>query len=327
MKKTNVAVIGAGYWGKKIVYEYAELAKNSSNVNLSAVCDLSKENLLFCNENYDIPSACSCLEEILSNRDIGAVNICTPSETHYKISKAALEEGKHVLVEKPMSLSSREAYELVDLADERGLVISVGHIYRFNNAVKKVRQLIKDGFFGDIFYLKLRWTTLCPPLEGRDILTDLAPHPFDIINFLLNYWPSKILCKAKTYRRKELEEVAYCVAEFDNEVMAHIELSWLLPGKIREVSVLASKRFARIDCLNQAIEAYDNGCFKGIPVTRNNTIKDELEHFIECIKNGESGKPMCNNRNGGLLGANVVSLLEAARRSIETGKTENVEVR
>jgi predicted dehydrogenase len=327
MKRTNVAVIGAGYWGKKIVYEYSELAKNGFEVNLSAVCDLSMENLQFCNKSYGIPNICSSLEDILSDREIDAVNICTPSETHYKITKAALEEGKHVLVEKPMSLNSSEAYELVDLADEKGLVISVGHIYRFNNAVRKVRSLIEEGFFGDVFYLKLRWTTLCPPLKGRDILTDLAPHPFDIINFLLNDWPSKLSCKAKTYRRKELEEVAYCVAEFDNGVMAHIELSWLLPGKTREVNVSGSKGFAKIDCLNQVIEGYKNGEIYAIPVKRNNTIKDELEHFIKCIGNGKSGNPVCNNRNGGLLGANVVKLLEAARRSVETEKTERVEVR
>lgn len=326
MKKTNVAVIGAGYWGKKIVCEYSQLAKSNSKVNLSAVCDLSKENLQFCNENYHIPYVCSSLEEVLSCGEIDAVNVCTPSETHFKISKAALEAGKHVLVEKPISLNSSEAYELVNLAREKGLVLSVGHIYRFNNVLKKVRRLIEDGFFGDIFYLNLRWTALSPPLEGRDIITDLAPHPFDITNLLLNDWPSKISCKAKTYRRKELEEVAYCIAEFDNDVMAHIELSWLLPGKIREVNVSGSKRFAKIDCLRQVIKAFENGEFYDVPVKRNNTIKTELEYFINCIQNGKSGKPVSNNRNGGLLGANVVRLLEAARRSVETERTERVEV-
>jgi UDP-N-acetylglucosamine 3-dehydrogenase len=327
MKKTNVAVIGVGYWGKKIVCEYSELAKRNSNVNLSAVCDLSKENLQFCNENYNIPYVCSSLGEVLSCPEIDAVNICTPSETHFKISKAALEAGKHVLVEKPMSLNSSEAYELYDLASAKGLVLSVGHIYRFNNAVKKVRRLIEDGFFGDIYYLKLRWTTLCPSPEGRDIITDLAPHPFDILNFLLNDWPSKLSCKAKTYRRKKFEEVAYCIAEFDNDVMAHIELSWLLPGKTREVNVMGSKRCGKIDCLRQAIEAFESGDFYDVPVKRNNTIKDELEHFIDCIHNGKSGNLVCNNRNGGLLGANVVRLLETARQAIGTEKTEHVEVR
>jgi UDP-N-acetylglucosamine 3-dehydrogenase len=327
LKRTNVAVIGAGYWGKKIVYEYSQLAKENSEVKLFAVCDLAKENLLLCSNDYGVSYVCSSLEDILSSPEIDAVNICTPSETHFKISKAALEAGKHILVEKPMSLTSSEAYELYDLAKAKDLVISVGHIYRFNNALKKVRNLIKDGYFGDIYYLKLQWTTLCPSPEGRDILTDLAPHPFDIINYLLHEWPSKILCKAKTYRRKELEEVAYCIAELGNGVMAHIELSWLLPGKIREVKVMGSKRCAKIDCLRQVIKVVEDGESYDLPVDVNNTIKDELEHFIACIGNGKSGKPKCENRNGGLLGANVVRLLEIARRSIKTERTETVEFR
>ena len=331
MKKLNVAVIGVGYWGKKIVYEYSQLAKSNPNLNLYSVCDLSMKTLQLCNENYDIPNVSSSLEEILSCREIDAVNICTPSETHFKISKAALEEGKHVLVEKPMSLSSNEAYNLVDLALEKGLVISVGHIYRFNNAIKKIRCLIEEGYFGDIFNLKLQWTTFCPPLEGRDIITDLAPHPFDILNFLLNDWPLRLSCKAKAYRMKDFEEVAYLTAEYKNDVIAHIELSWLLPGKIREINISGSKRFGKIDCLSQGISIFENGEFHNLPVEINNTIMDELTHFINCIRareqNRKSGTPKCQNRNGGLLGANVVSLLETARRSIETDKTEYVKVR
>ena len=147
------------------------------------------------------------------------------------------------------------------------------------------------------------------------------------MNYLLHDWPSKLSCKAKTYRRKELEEVAYCIAEFDNDVMAHIELSWLLPRKIREFNVIGSKRFAKIDCLNQSIEVFENGDSYEVPVERNNTIKDELEHFVDCIGNGKSRKPICKNRNGGLLGANVVRLLETAKQSIKTGNTERVKIR
>jgi UDP-N-acetylglucosamine 3-dehydrogenase len=324
MQKTNVAVIGVGYWGKKIVCEYSLLTKRNSNVNLYAVCDFSKQNLQFCNENYNIPYVTTSPEELLACREIDAVNICTPSETHFEICRAALEAGKHVLVEKPMSLNSGEAYKLVNLAQAKDLVLSVGHIYRFNNALSKVRNLVRDGFFGDVYHLKFQWTTLSSPLEGRDVITDLAPHPFDIMNFLLDDWPSKITCKAKTYRRKELEETAYCIAEFDNDVMAHIELSWLLPEKTREVYVAGSKRFAKINCLTQEIKAFENGRFYDVPVKRNNTIQAELEHFIDCIQNNNNGNHNHRNQNGGLLGANVVKLLEAARRSVETERTERV---
>jgi len=322
----NVAVIGAGYWGKKIVSEYAELAKGDSGVSLHSVCDLSEDNLKFCEGKYDVPYVTKYRKEVIASPEIDAVNVCTPNETHFEICREALEAGKHVLVEKPMTLNSGEAYKLVDLARAKKLVLSVGHIFRFNRALEKVRSLVKDHFFGDVFWLKLQWTTLMPPIQGRDIITDLAPHPFDILNFLLDMWPSKITCKAKAYRREKLEETAHIITEFRNNVMAHIELSWITPGKTREVSVMGSKRFAKIDCLTQEITAFENGHIYNIPTKRNNTIEAELNHFIECIHNNRALNSEYLNHNNGLLGANVVRLLEVARRSMEEERTERVEL-
>jgi len=327
MRRVNVAVIGVGYWGKKIVSEYAQLAKRNSSVSLHTVCDLLEENLKFCEGNYHVPYMTRYRKEVMACPEIDAVNICTPNETHFEICREALEAGKHVLVEKPMTLNSGEAYKLVDLARAKNLVLSVGHIYRFNNALRKARSLIEDGFFGEVFWLKLQWTTLMPPIEGRDIITDLAPHPFDILNFLLNEWPSRITCKARAYRREKLEEMAYIVAEFKNNVMAHIELSWLSPGKVREVSVMGSERFGKIDCLKQGVKAFENGRFYDIPVKRNNTIEAELEHFVDCVQNNDDVSDDYLNQNGGLLGAKVVRLLEIARKSVEEERTERVDSR
>ena len=326
MRKLNVAVIGVGYWGRKVVSEYAQLAKRSSGVGLHSVCDLLEENLKFCEGNYRVPFMTKHHEEVIASPEIDAVHICTPNESHYEICREALEAGKHVLVEKPMTLNSGEAYKLVDLARAKNLVISVGHIFRFNKALQKVRSLVEDGFFGDLFWLRLQWTTLMPPIQGRDIITDLAPHPFDILNFLLDEWPLKITCKAKAYRREKLEETAHIIAEFKNNVMANIELSWLTPGKTREVSVMGSKRFAKIDCLTQEVKAFENGHFYNISVEGNNTIEAELEHFIGCIQNNDALKNEYLNQNSGLLGANVVRLLEVARRSVEEERTERVEL-
>jgi len=295
MRKVNVAVIGVGYWGKKVVSEYAQLAKRSSGVSLHSVCDLSKENLTFCEGNYHVPYMTKYHKEVVACPEIDAVNICTSNETHYEICREALEAGKHVLVEKPMTLNSGEAYKLVDLARAKNRVLSVGHIFRFNKALEKARSLVKSGFFGDLFWLSLRWTTLMPPIKGRDIITDLAPHPFDILNFLLDVWPLKITCKAKSYRREKLEDIAHIIAEFENNVM-------------------------------QEIKAFENDHFYNIPVERNNTIGAELEHFIECIRNNHASNDEYSNQNSGLLGANVVRLLEVARRSVEEERTERVEL-
>lgn len=323
MQRVNVAVVGIGYWGKKIVHEYSILARHDLNVSLYMVCDLLRENLEFCKGNGAMPFVTSHREEVMACPEVNAINVCTPNETHFKICEEALSAGKHVLVEKPMTLKSSDAYELVDLARARNLVLSVGHIFRFNNALREVRTLIRDGFFGEVFSLKLQWTTLIPPIKGRDIVTDLAPHPFDILNFLLDAWPSKITCKAKTYRRKRLEEAAYILAEFNHNVMAHIELSWLCPGKVREVSVIGSERFAKIDCIAQKVKVFDDGRLYDFPVQKNNTIKDELEHFVSCIQNNDSNNHYLNH-NSGRIGANVVRLLEATRKSIEEERTKRV---
>jgi predicted dehydrogenase len=284
-----------------------------------------EENQRFILGNYSVPFVTKYHKDVIADPDINAVSICTPNETHYEICKQALEAGKHVLVEKPMTMAPDEAYKLVDLAREKKLVLSVGHIFRFNNALQKARSLIKSGFFGDIFCLKLQWTTLMPPIPNRDIITDLAPHPLDISNFLLDAWPSKITCKAKAYRRDKLEEMAYILAEFSNNISSVFELSWLSPGKVREVSLMGSTRFAKVDCLTQDFQVYENDHFYSLDVERNNTIGAELNHFIHCIQNKRNGHSY-PNKNNGLVGAHVVKLLEAARLSNEQEKTRYVEL-
>jgi len=325
LRNINVGVIGVGYWGKKIANEYLQLSKENSFVDLYAICDLLEDNLKYY-ENNGVPRVTRNYKETISSSNVDAVNVCTPNETHYKICTEALEAGKHVLVEKPMTLSSAEAYELVDVAHKENLVLSVGHIFRFNNALRMARDLIKNGFFGDIFHLKLQWTTLMPPIEGRDIITDLAPHPFDILHFLLGSWPLKMTCKAKAYRRKKHEELAYIVAEFRNNVMAHIELSWLSPGKTREVYVIGSDRSAKIDCLSQDLKVFEDNGFHDVYVSKNNTIQDELMHFVHCIQNNGVVNHSYLNRSNGLVGAHVVRLLEIARKSMDEDKTETVDI-
>jgi len=322
MKKLDIGVIGAGYWGKKIVEEYTELAKENQEVNVQSVCDMDEENLFYCREHFGITHTCHDYMEILENQDIDAVNICTPNETHYQICIDALNANKHVLLEKPMTLKVSDAYELVKLAEKRGLNLSVGHIFRFNNALREVRDLILEGSFGDLYYLDLQWITLFNA-PNRDIITDLAPHPFDILNFLTGMWPERITCTAKGYRSSNREEVAFITSEFDDRVIGHMHLSWLLPGKTRRVRISGSQGAAEIDCLSQEVSISDGGKMHSIPVERNNTIRSELIHFLECIRNRNGGQEYSNTANG-VLGARVVRLLEAATGSCKEHKTVSV---
>lgn len=317
MRRVNVAVIGAGYWGKKITSEYLQLAQNNKNVSPPEVCDLRNHNLIHCRDTLGLPSKnlINDYKKVLNSRDIDAVNICTPNETHYQICMDALCSGKHVLIEKPMTLNSKRAYELVKVAKLRGLILQTGYIFRFNNALNEVRRLIEKDYFGDVYYLKLRWTTLMDSPQDRDVISDLAPHPIDILNHLLNRWPLKVFCRAKAYRRKRLEEVAYITVEFDNDILAQIELSWLQPGKTRQVSIIGSKRCATVDCLDQTVRVYssDGGKVHNLNIERNNTILAEISNFTRCISNGGMYP------NDGLVGARNVEVIECIRKSLKEG--------
>jgi UDP-N-acetylglucosamine 3-dehydrogenase len=322
--KLNVAVIGVGYWGKKVATEYSLLSKKESSVKLVGVCDSFDSNLDFCRDSLGIAYQTKQLNDILENQDIDAVHICTPSETHYEICKAALEHGKHVTVEKPMTLNSLEAMKLVDLAHERGRILSVGHIFRFDASIEKAKELIAEGWFGDLYWMKLTWTDLAPLMLGRDIITDLAPHPFDIINFLTDEWPTKITCVAKAHRKSQKEETAFISSQFKSDIIVSIEISWLNPQRRREVQIMGSNGYAKIDCINQQIEGYQKGQFFNIPVERSNTIHSEITHFVKCISDQKTSDPGFINKNNGLVGANVVKLLEITKAAMNSEKTELV---
>jgi len=314
VKTVDLAVIGAGYWGRKVAEEYLQLAKVDSNFNLAHVCDLKEANLKNCADslNLDPDKLCSDYEAVLKSPDIDAVHICTPNETHYQIGLQALKNGKNVLMEKPLALSGKDGWNLCSVAEDRHLCLQVGHIYRFSNALKKVRALIDDGCFGKLYYLKLQWTTWMPSPLGRDIIFDLGPHPIDILNFLLDKWPSKVSCVGKAYRRPSLEEVAYFYLDFGENLMSVVELSWLHPGKTRELTIMGSQRAATVDCLRQRIHVFEDNSGRDydVEVLENNTIFDEIHHFVTSIRD-ES-----NHKNPGRVGASLVSVLESLRTSL-----------
>jgi predicted dehydrogenase len=324
-ESVNVAVIGSGYWGRKVLSEYTRLSSINPKVHLLMVCDLKGENLKSCSEAFHLSDEklTDDYSTVLSSEAINAVHICTPNETHNQICMEALNAGKNVLLEKPMALHAKSAWELVRMAEHKHLILQVGHIFRFNNALKMMRDLMVQNYLGELYYLKLQWTTLCPSPLGRDIIFDLGPHPVDILNFLLSKWPETVTCKAKAYRRKTLEELAYATLEFDQKLIAHIELSWLEPGKARQVTIIGSERAATVDCLEQTIQVNENGDKESLNlnVVKNNTIFDEVSHFAESIITGK------NSRNPGMVGAGNVAVLENMKKSLETGATVKNDLR
>ncbi len=308
MKKIGVAVIGAGYWGKKHVDEYSKM----SSVDIKMVCDKVQDNLKFCKENYGIKDVSTDYRDVIKRKDIDAVSVCTPNETHYQICKDMINAGKHVLVEKPMTLSSKEAHELVELAKKKNVILFVGHIFRFNNALDKIRKLIRENFFGKIFLMKLKWTNYNPPFPNRDVIFDLAPHMFDIINYLTDRWPKTVFCMAKPYRRERLEEAAYILCEMGDNTIANIEINWLESPKKREITIIGMNRSAKINAVSQEIKIYESGYEYDLDVDRNNTIRSELIHFVNAINSVDK-----KHINSGEIGAKTIELIELCKKSIQ----------
>lgn len=343
-RPVKVAVLGAGYWGTKVSREYAKVETTSGDVELSCIADSSRNALDAIRREVDPICAPRSMRYSLSYRDvledpeIDAVHIALPNQLHHEVGRIALERGKHVLIEKPVALTSREAFKLVRLSEENGLVLQVGHIFRFNNAVRTMRDLIRSGRLGRIFYANLSWATYMNPLpRERDIVFDLAPHPVDVLNHLLEEWPSGVDAVGDSYvqDKENSEEVATVNLEFPGRVIAHLYLSWIDHGtKERSIKLICENGTVTCDALAQTIRLdYDKNSIQ-VPVspvmsragsdmtldhspakgteTRgpNNTIRDMELHFISQIR--ERGPQM----SSGLVGARTVQVLEEITKAM-----------
>ena len=308
----KVGVIGAGRWGKKHIDEYSKI----KNVELSWISDINEESLKSLKEQYNISTD---YNDVLFS-DVEAVSICTSNETHYEVCKAALEAGKHVLVEKPLTLQPKKAYELVNIAKLAKRILAVGHLFRYNNAINVVKKLVENNFFGDLYYLRLQWTIQWMPQiypdKKLDIIVDMMPHLYDIMNYLTGQWPNKITCFGKAFIKKDLEDTAFIICEFPNNLITHSEISWTLPEKVREVDLIGQKAAVKIQAVSQKVTVFEGSNEgKNLDIQENNTLGDELRHFIDAVKNGKTVS------NDGEIGAKTVELVEATRKSLEQGKT------
>ena len=315
VKPVNVGVIGAGYWGRKVIQEYLNLSQINKDVRLLAVSDVSPNSLALYKDKAHIPFLYSDFKELIEHPDIDAVHICTPNESHFNIGMTALKAGKHVLMEKPIAVTPQHASEMVSFAHFRERILCVGHIYRFNNAIGEARRIIQSKKLGRLFHVRLQWTTYESLMLGRDIIFDLGPHPIDIMNKLLDDWPETVNCNAISCRQTN-EEVAYISCEFKDGLSSQVEMSWLLPGKVRDLSIIGSEGSLKIDCLNQKMELYNgNHHTLTLEAVANNTILSEITHFVQNVSRVRDEKAQANLQNSGVLGARVVDVLTAAKES------------
>lgn len=302
----KIGVVGIGRWGTKVAREYIELM-NEGIIDSVILCDADNSRL---KPFADVAITCTRLDDVIRKAD--GVHICTPNFTHYEIAKRALEVGVHVLVEKPMTTDHNQAYELVEIATAENLILQVGHIYRFANAIRKIKELYENNYFGNVYYFNLTWTHLMPYMEGVDILWDLLPHPLDILNFITKKWPIEFVGVGRAFRRSELNEVSSLQAIFDDGTFANIHLSWLSPIRRRILEIVGSKRTALVECVKQEIKIFDgnNNKERLLNIEVNNTIRDEALNFIKAIETGK------NTFNSSIVGARNVEMIERAINSL-----------
>ena len=281
----KVCVIGVGYWGIKHVDEYIQLGHDV------IICDKSQENIKNCKERFDTVEVKN-LETILNEKEVTCVRICTPNDTHYDIASKCLIAKKHVFLEKPISTNIDDANKLIELSERNNVIFQVGHIYRFNNSVQKARELINNLELGHIYSVNFTWTNFEPVFNDKEIILDLGIHPVDIIDNIFCGDYENIKCRGWGFRQKNTEFaiINYKLITSENKsIFVNIELSWLNPIRKREMVVIGSEKTLQVDCVNQKISLIDNITknIQEIPVIVNNTIRDELEFFINSSKKNQ----------------------------------------
>lgn len=320
-------VIGYGYWGPNVV-------RNLHGVDgctVAAVCDKSPEALGRARQTYPGVELTPEPARILHASDIDAVAVVTPVWTHYELAKAALENGKHVFVEKPFTSTAEQGEELIELAARKNLKIMVDHTFLFTGAVRKIRELIDQKVLGDLYYYDSLRVNLGLFQHDINVIWDLAPHDLSIVDYLFQERPEGIVATGERHLNG-LEDVAFITIYFPRNMIAHINVNWLSPVKVRTTLIGGEKRMLvwndleadekikvydkgveirNREGLHQLLVSYRSGDMWSPQVERSEALAVELQYFTDCIGNGET--PF----NDGEAGLRVVKMLEAADRSVK----------
>src|SRR6266849_1993404 len=254
--RIRVCVAGYGYWGPQVVRNFHNL--QSSEV--VAVCDTSSKSLQRAHETYPEIQVTQDFGELVRTSQIDAVAIVTPVRTHYGLAKMALQNGKHVFVEKPFTCTSSQAEELIELAERKNLKIMVDHTFLFTGAVRKIRQLIEDGTLGELYYYDSTRVNLGLFQHDVNVLWDLAPHDLSIVDHLIGKTPDAVVATGEAHYNG-LTDVAFVTAYYPDNVIAHINVNWLSPVKVRTTLIGGEKQMVVWNDLeaDEKIKVYDRG--------------------------------------------------------------------
>ena len=322
----RIGVIGYGYWGPNIVRNLRGL----DGCQVSAVCDQSPTALGRVKQAHPDLAVTTQLSELVTSPEIDAIAVVTPVWTHFELAQAALENGKHVFVEKPFTSTTQQAEELIELAERKNLKIMVDHTFLFTGAVRKIRELIDDGVLGSLYYYDSTRVNLGLFQHDVSVVWDLAPHDLSIMSFLIPEEPEAVIATGQAHLNGHVD-VAFLTIYFPGNTIAHINVNWLSPVKVRTTLIGGEKKMLVWNDLeaDEKLKIYDKGVQMGngqglyelmvsyrsgdmwAPrVEQAEALRVELGYFIDCVVKDQT--PI----NDGVAGLRVVKLLEAADRSL-----------
>lgn len=330
MNSISIGVIGYGYWGPNLVRNFSEL----SDANVKTVCDFSTELLAKAKARYPAIQITTDCNDIFNDPEIDAVAIATPVSSHFKLALAALKAGKHVMVEKPMTMNSEQSIELITEAKRQNRVLMVDHTFVYTGAVRKMAELVSSKALGDIYYYDSVRVNLGLFQHDVNVLWDLAVHDLSIMDYVLPSRPYAVSATGISHVSNGPENIAYLTMFFENNLIAHLHVNWLAPVKIRRTLLGGSEKMVVFDDLDpsEKIKVYD----KGITINNNDSdsvyqkmigyrtgdmwspklditeaLRTEGLHFLHCIRTGE--RPISD----GEAGLRIVKILEAANQSMK----------
>jgi predicted dehydrogenase len=335
MDPIKIGIIGCGYWGPNLIRNFYEL-KNS---DLVAVADLREERLDHIKDRY------TKIETIKDYRDLftmglDAAVVATPPFSHYHIAKDCLKHDLSVFVEKPITLNSGDAEDLIRIAEEKDLRLMVGHTFEYNSAINVLKEIIQSGELGEVYYLDAARLNLGLYQPKSNVVWDLAPHDISILLYLLETDPISVSAQGSSSVFKGVHDNAYLHMEFPENIIANIHVSWLEPCKVRRITIVGSQKMAVFNDLEPAekIRVYDKGVevppytntfnefqlnyrygdvlIRHIPFVE--PLRVECNHFVECVQNRTVPK------SDGRVGLKVVKVIEAATRSLENGGGQEI---
>lgn len=322
----KVGVIGYGYWGPNIVRNFYQTPGST----VTMVCDLDPKSLEKVKKQYPEITVTKDYQDIINSKNVDIVAVITPVHTHFKLSKAALEAGKHIFVEKPFTASSAEAIELIELAEKKNLKIMVDHTFLFTPAVRRIKAMVETGELGDLIYYDSTRVNLGLIQDDINVIWDLGPHDFSIMDFVIPNKVKSVSASAVAHFGRNQQEVAYVTTYLENDLIGHFSFNWLSPVKIRKTLVGGRRKKLVWDDLSvdEKIKVYDRGVHFNSEESRKLLVEYregdmycpklemkealalETKYFVDCILNDQ---PILNDGHQGLR---IVKMLEATDLSL-----------